>query len=303
MVLESNKILFDILKNKTTSPPFIANIIVDAKCNLNCEYCRFHSPFNWRKSHLGVTPFSMLKKVISDLDELGLKYVNIGSRGDPWLYPHIIEAIDLIEQKKMKLTISTNLAFKKAQIRNAFGKADTLHINFSCADESLYRKVQGPFDSSSYGHLIENLNYYSALYNKTKKPGLVIVYVITRNNYAFIEKMLDLLRGFSIKHINFKFMEPTRLTKKLLLKTKEALELRRIIKRIKEKTLVIDNNLDLIFRAIEKTGKTGLPIKRCFIPWFNIFINPSGDIALCCKNSKLTIDNVAHASLKTIWFL
>ena len=302
MLLPGNRILIGILDNKINNPPLRAHIDIDAKCNLKCEYCWFHNPSNKIQSRVRSTPFSLVKKAISDLGDLGVASIIISSPGEPWLYPHIIEAIRLIKKKKIKLTINTNLTFDNIKIRNAFATADSLNINFSCIDKNLYQRVQSPADPYSYNRLVSNLNFLSKLYNKTRKPELGITYVITPNNYAFIEKMINLAKDFSIKKINFKLMEPAKSTRKLFLGPKDTLILKKNIKNILKNPPGIDNNLDWIYKTITAADKSKAVIKRCFIPWLTVIIHPNGNVALCCKNKMLTVGNILHKSLKRIWF-
>ena len=69
-----------------------------------------HSPFIKnppRDKNLSL-PFAKAKTLIEDLSRLGTKEIYLSGAGEPFLHSDIIEIIELIKMKELKLNIITN---------------------------------------------------------------------------------------------------------------------------------------------------------------------------------------------------
>ncbi|MCM8797655.1 MAG: radical SAM protein, partial [Candidatus Omnitrophica bacterium] len=241
-----------------------------------------------------IMPLSYIEKIVRQLKELGVKAVSLSADGEPALHPQIKKIIDIIKNNGISLRITTNLTFGKNELFSSFAKADILVVNLSAPDAKLYRKFCSPVSEKPFLNLAHNLKMFSTLFRKRGKPNIILNYIITRNNYVYIEKMLDFADSLKLPFIRFRILDTTLETKKLFLTHEEILELHSIINKISRSNYSVKHDLRnlLAFRK-----KADFNLKRCFIGWLALSIENNGDIVFCCQNPWLKIGNWKRDSL------
>lgn len=292
----------DIIQNKTSKGPSAAILNVNSLCNLNCEFCWIHTPLKKDKIKPENISFASIKKIIDELKSLGTTQISLSADGEPWLNPEITAIVNYIKDNDFFLRITTNLTFNNKEILIAFARADMLDVNFSAPNEALYAKIHNPRKKVFYGQLIDNLTVYSKLYRKRKKPSLEINYVITRNNYSYLEEMLNLVDKMGIRNIRFRILDTTEYTKKLFLKRPEIISLKKITGGILAKKFKARHNLKEIDNYLGNKGEVNFDLKRCFIGWLMVSIESDGNIGLCCQHGNLTIGNWRKQSISESWY-
>ena len=87
-------------------------------CNLRCIMCEDHSPYsntqrNRIKSHLPKRrmPVELIERVITQAKSLGIKEIIPSTMGEPLLYKHFLDILNLCQQHDMKLNLTTNGTF------------------------------------------------------------------------------------------------------------------------------------------------------------------------------------------------
>ena len=99
-------------EKKAFCGPHTVQIDLTDKCNNACIACWVHSPLLNKKEVFPKgqkeLPFKVVKKLINELHRLGTKEIILSGSGEPFLYPHIYEAINLIKDSGMSLNIITN---------------------------------------------------------------------------------------------------------------------------------------------------------------------------------------------------
>jgi len=299
----THNILADILQNKVSKGPQIANIYINSSCNLKCEYCWFHSFLNTKKTNPAKTiPYSIIKRMVEELKSIGVKYIVLSSHGEPWLHPDICEIINFIVNKGVYLRITTNLTFENSTTRLAFAKANFLAITFSAPSENLYSKIHMPQTKKCYKNLIKNLEIYSDLYKKRKNPFMEIRYIITKNNYKYVEEMVKLASHLGIPQIRFRILDTTKYTRDLAPTAKHLIQLKETIKKLLEKSFGINTNLIDLYNCINENGKVEFNIRRCFVGWLRISLELNGKIGFCCQNDKLIIGTWRRDSIIKSWY-
>ncbi|MBN1215454.1 MAG: radical SAM protein [Candidatus Lokiarchaeota archaeon] len=81
-------------------------------CNLNCVMCEEHSIYtkhNKKKNRL--MDFQIIKKVVREAKEYGLREIIPSTMGEPLLYPYMEDLIRLTKENYLKLNITTNGTF------------------------------------------------------------------------------------------------------------------------------------------------------------------------------------------------
>lgn len=96
------------------SPWRITFITNPDKCNLHCKMCDTFSAENrihLQEKHRPEMDFSVIEKTVSILALHGLKEIIPSTMGEPILYSHFEEMVELCKQKKVKMNLTTNGTF------------------------------------------------------------------------------------------------------------------------------------------------------------------------------------------------
>lgn len=96
------------------SPCRITFITNPDKCNLHCKMCDTFSEANkgrLKKLHRPEMDFVFIEKTITLLAPHGLKEIIPSTMGEPLLYSHFEEMIDLCKKNKIKMNLTTNGTF------------------------------------------------------------------------------------------------------------------------------------------------------------------------------------------------
>jgi MoaA/NifB/PqqE/SkfB family radical SAM enzyme len=93
-------------------------------CNLTCIMCEEHSPHSDRQAVRKaagkpprIMPIELLRRVLAEGARLGLREVIPSTMGEPLLYEHFDEIIDLCVAHGVKLNLTTNGTFPKGGAR------------------------------------------------------------------------------------------------------------------------------------------------------------------------------------------
>ncbi|MEJ2252469.1 MAG: radical SAM protein [Candidatus Lokiarchaeota archaeon] len=82
------------------------------QCNLNCIMCEEHSIYNKKKKLRNrVMDFKIIKKVVEETVDFGLKEIIPSTMGEPLLYRDFKKIINLIKMHNLKLNLTTNGTF------------------------------------------------------------------------------------------------------------------------------------------------------------------------------------------------
>lgn len=84
------------------------------RCNLHCKMCDTFSPFHTPKSketHRAEMPIELIEKVLNQLVPHGLREIIPSTMGEPLMYSHFEEFVDLCHYHKIKTNLTTNGTF------------------------------------------------------------------------------------------------------------------------------------------------------------------------------------------------
>jgi len=199
-----------------------------------------------------------------------------------------------------KICLTTNATFKKNLIPS-IAKINYLYITFSAPFKEAYHNIQSPKGNAIYDKVIRNIKILSKLRDKYKKPYLNLAFIINSTNFNMVSEMLKLAKKLKIDKINFRIMEPTKYTKKLLLSKKQKEKLVKTIDEELNNSFSFVHNLEEIKKGIIDHKQSPYNIKKCFTGWFNLFIDFNKQVGICCHNEKLIVGNLENNSLKEIW--
>ena len=90
--------------------PYLLNelyfYLTDA-CNLACRHCWLEPQYCPEEKAISVIDHSLFTAILDQAEPLGMKGVKL-TGGEPLLHPQIDQLLDIIRQKRLRLTVETN---------------------------------------------------------------------------------------------------------------------------------------------------------------------------------------------------
>ena len=191
------------LRKGNVTAPLYVRIKPTNRCNHRCFYCSYADAKLKLRKAVDLTdeiPWPRLKKVILDMAQMGVKAVTFSGGGEPLLYPRITEALDLVKQKKMDLSMITNGQLLKGKAARSLYDAKWVRISLDSADAKTFAKVRG-VPEHFFRELLKNIKEFAR--KKKKHCELGINVVITDKNCAQVYAMAKLMKSLGANHIKY----------------------------------------------------------------------------------------------------
>jgi MoaA/NifB/PqqE/SkfB family radical SAM enzyme len=187
--------------------PDIVQIDLTDKCNLNCVGCWCHSDLlgESKLKEFKELPYDLVKKIIEDLHDGGVKEIMISGSGEPFMHPKIVDIISLIKKKGIRLNIVTNFTLINKEIIKKLVelKADNITASIWAGDAETYVKTHPNQTKETFEKIKENLKYLHSVKKENNLPNVKIYNVISKFNYNHLKEMLDFALETSVDYIEF----------------------------------------------------------------------------------------------------
>ena len=225
-------------------------------CFCNCPMCDIHS-----KPHKKIE-FEVFKNRVDKLKKAGFKTIRLAGN-DPLTHPQIIDFIDYIENRRMKVDITTTLLTPNKELVERVSKVDTLRLSFSTIAN--FDRFYGV---DKYVLFCKNFDTVCEI----RKNGFIINYTFVESfkNYKYIDS--NLLTRFLIYSPEFKgrvnFFPEIKYNVEWSQEEKENVE--NFIKDIK----VPHEYFDFTLKKMTK----------CTIHNKHLYIKVNGDVYPCCMS-------------------
>jgi len=270
--------------------PLFATLKITDRCNSKCKYCFFHD--NKSKEMSKQDAFS----IISELRSLGTQKITI-TGGEPLLREDIKDVIDFAKGGGMYVSLTTNGSLLPKN-QDVLKSLDLLVVSLDGREKS-HDKNRG---EGSYKKSIDAIRLC-----KRNGVGVIINYVITKNNINDLDFVMDLAKkegfGFAFnvlvgtKDPRIKEMIPT------------SAECRKTILNIMKKkvegypVLLSYKSLLGILRWEDYTKPTKSSARgRCFAGDFYCDIDTEGNMYPCTASKFVKADLGSGTGVKEGWF-
>ncbi|MHA1289647.1 MAG: radical SAM/SPASM domain-containing protein, partial [Candidatus Thorarchaeota archaeon] len=284
---------------------------ITSKCNLNCVMCEARTLYKPQVE----MPFWMVKKIIDEGEELGLKKVLLGATGEPTIHVDFIKIVDYVKSKGLFANTVTNLAHVNDKIIGALGKLDVINVSMDAASKTTYEKIRR---GARWEETIENLK------KLVKTDAKVLInYVVQKGNYMEMSRAVDFYMGLGVDGISFGGLtniDPE--VKYLQLDERDfddyVKEARATVKALEKHKLPIPVFIrpDLLCQYKEEFLSKGYspylrigfdPMKTpCYVLWFSLHVAPDGKVYPCCvweyaRRTAIPLGEMNKQSLTEIW--
>jgi len=191
--------------------PYTVQIDLTDRCNNSCIACWVHSPLVDKKKVFPrgerELPLDLLKSLINDLASVGAKEIILSGSGEPLLYKEIIEVIQLIKKRGMRLSIITNALLLNDNMARIFVDTgvDMITASIWAGSSRVYKDTHPSNREEDFDIVRNNLSFLSA-YKEDKNracPHLKIYNVICSRNYKDIINMVDFAKNVDADSVEF----------------------------------------------------------------------------------------------------
>ena len=174
------------LKSESNLPVEVM-IEIESRCNFNCKFCFNKSSFAKKGRNLKELPTNYIKKIIDNIDEIGIKVVRF-TGGEPLLRKDIFELLKYAKSKKLEVRLNTNGSLITRDIAKKMQNlVDNILIPIESCDNKIEEKITGHPKS-----LLKKIKSIGNL----KKAGIPVIRVGTvaiKENIENFKKISDLI--------------------------------------------------------------------------------------------------------------
>ncbi len=193
--------------------PKVVQVDLTGICNNKCIGCWVHSSHvnNPPRDKNEVLPFERAKELIEDLAALGTEEIILSGAGEPFLYPRIMDVIELIKNNHFRLNIITNFSLidkRKSDCLIDLG-VDLITASVWSGTPGTYIKTHPDKAESDFYSIKNNLRQLSLLKEKKNKsiPFIKVYNVICSQNYNEISQMIDFAMDARVEFVEFQIMD------------------------------------------------------------------------------------------------
>jgi MoaA/NifB/PqqE/SkfB family radical SAM enzyme len=292
--------LLSIERGEPLIGPKTLHIDLTNGCNTNCITCWDHSPLltdartaAWKRQRVDAA------EVIAIVDDVmtlgGLSAVIVSGMGEPFTHPEVYEILAALKERKLHVTVITNLIPADAKRIVALG-VDELLIGIHAASERAYQAFHPSFERDEWYRLLAALETFRRAGRRFKH-----VQVIAGCNAHELVDMIELGERWGASQVNFKLASLAHGTEDARISEEQrALLLDELIPRARETKL--PNNLDVFERQLRAGGGDTAPIDEigCFMGYVYARVLVDGTVLFCC-NTDVVVGSIRDAKFSDLW--
>lgn len=305
---EQNKNVFDFLQNRIIThypaamkilqrempAPRTAIVYPTYICNQDCLWCEYGAE---NTEHHSIMPDKDFRRLIGDLDELGVRGVEFCGGGEPTLHPMLTQIIRDMRERKMSVGILTNgtkLYGELAQVLAEY--ASYVRIGFDGATKETFHRVKRPRSpEAGYDAVCTNMKNLVSMRNQLKsKCRVSMKVVVDQNNMHEVAQCAELAVELSADSVQFK---AARLCESEL-DAEQTLAINGVIEQCK----VDFAGKVAVIGGMEKIDTA----TQCWLTPLQLVVDTLGEVYLCCyyrhRKDSHSIGNCFTDPLDTLWY-
>lgn len=303
----NNKVVFDLLQNRIMShypqarmirnrempAPRMAIVYPTYVCNQDCIWCEYR-PDNYEFHNLMTN--DDFRKLVADLDELGIEGIEFCGGGEPTLHPIFTEVVRDTADRGIRVGLLTNGTKLYGELAELLVDcASYVRVGFDGGTEETVNAVKRPRSPEArFDAVCRNIKNMIVLRNERGTKCLISMkVVVSQENRHEIEKCVTLAMELNADSVQFKAARlcPSELTDEQTTEVNEAISACREM--YPEATIV--------------GGMTKInAATQCWLTPLQLVIDALGDVFLCCyyrhRKDDHTIGNCFKEPLNDIWY-
>lgn len=291
--------LNSFLENKITGPIYV-RIKPTNKCCHNCWFCVYNPKFSDMHHNIknrDELPKNSLFDLIRNLHEIDVKAITFSGGGEPLCHPAISEAMLMVLNNKMALSIITNGQFLYGDRASILCRAHWVRISVDYFDEKSFKISRG-CSTDMFDKLLKNISNFAALSSKSSDLG--INFIINKDNVNHLEKAFYLFESLGIDNIRFSPMWTTDLIEYHSNISETAIKT--IADLRKNSKIEVYDSYSNVFSSVGKRT-----YHKCFFSQMVPVVAADGYLYTCHNmsyenNGRISSKNIKTSSFKDIWF-
>jgi MoaA/NifB/PqqE/SkfB family radical SAM enzyme len=289
-------------KTIVKSDPFLVQVEVTNKCNLNCVFCSRHS----HPLKLGDLSLDLLPEIIK-LSRRSRELILFGY-GEPLLSEAFYMLLKRVESARCSFTTNGLLFTSEIIDRITRDSNRPLHnVTFSIdgANPPTYLSIRERSNFQSVWHNLKNLSEYKARYNLFW-PEIYISYVAMRRNLEELPQIIEKASSLNVSQINVfhlnvwdesykdeSLIHYPELTKQVFSEAQ---------RKARKLGLGLDIPVEISVNHSSRQQKLrNSHIPKCYQPWSYSYIRNDGSVQACCFSENFVMGNLNEKSFEEIW--
>lgn len=290
-----NNTLFPVMAGNAVAetPTFPQEIMLTTtfNCNYRCRMC-YQGHYDKREM-----PWEMVEKLKDAMYFADIIQI-IG--GEPMIYKHFKETVELANQTSTKVRITTNGSLMDEEMRRYIIENQVFNIKLSAdaGTAKTYKHIRG----GNFLRFVNNVLELAKLKVKTGSdlPILEFNFVAQKSNVAELPKLLALADSIGIYQVNVYYMNCTRedWIEESLYFHQDYSDECMLRAAAAAKSIGIPINLPILFKGT--ATEEARVFTSCNEPWRLFMVNMDGDVNICCGGAP-SVGNLAKAEFMDIW--
>ena len=290
-----------VMDGERTAPVYI-RIKPTNRCNHNCYYCHYKSPYldldEYNSSD--EIPKEKMMELISDMKDMGVNAVTFSGGGEPLLYTYIEEAVEAVTRAGIDLSIITNGSLLEGRKAALLAKARWVRISQESAASETYSKIRGT-GQDAFKLLCNNIQNFVKI--KDKNCELGINFVIGPENYKEVYQAGKLMKELGASHIKYTALISNRVNDMhASFKDDVVKQIHKLIEEEKSSNFKVINMYESDF---DQRAVFGRNYDFCGIKDFVTVVAANSKIYYCHDKAYLStgrIGDISERSFKDVWF-
>ncbi|OGV37070.1 MAG: radical SAM protein [Lentisphaerae bacterium GWF2_49_21] len=171
-------------------------------CCHNCHYCAYSQKnfksFGKDRASNDSIPRDKMLEIIEDIIEMDVKAVTFSGGGEPFVYPHLLDAVKLLARGSVSFASLTNGARLQGEIAEFFSVYATwVRVSIDGWDDESYTKFRGVPDGE-FTKIISNMKSFI---NMKGKCVLGVSLIVGEHNVGHIYESLSKLKDIGISSV------------------------------------------------------------------------------------------------------
>jgi len=280
--------------------PIYVEISSSGLCNHRCKFCAL----DYLGYKSGLADFNNLKKAIKDMARGGVKSIQFGGEGEPFLHPKIKEIVQYTKSLGVDISFTTNGTFMKEEVlRDILPLITWIKVSIDAGKPETHMKIHRP-KVQDFNIIIDNLKKAVQIRRATgARCTLGGQMLLLPDNYKEAVMLAKKLKKIGLDYLVIK---PYSQHKKSLTRVYKNISYKKYLYLSTELKKLNSDKFQVIFRenTMEKLEKDRT-YKICHaVPFFWAYIMANGDVYSCSSflgDNKFKLGNYNEKSFKEIW--
>jgi len=301
--------------------PFCVQIDLTNNCNNDCIGCWCNSPLLKHKKiseniKQQTLPLTIVKKTIDQLHDIGTREIYLAGGGEPFMHPHIMEIIEHIKAKGLRVYINTNFTLVSEDMAKRLVelRVDNLIVSVWAGTGRTYVEAHPNKSKEMFLQIKKTLKFLNSL--KKNAPKVNMYNVISNMNYFELPQMVDFALETGCDSLEFTVIDTIPdATDALMLDDSQrksvindCLLIKERLKKegVKPKISILQfehfmrrvSNSDANIAQYDKNLLEEMP---CYIGWLFARILADGNVNFCLKAHRIPVGNIYANDFIRIW--